>query len=119
VQASVARALANSFPHIRVLTSVEHRGWHFFASDRPFPNRSVAEMVARMPAAAVRDMMEWGPGKTPDEQFELMLSGETTTDRMIALDPAIPALQDDRPINEYFLLREPWTYRRFTLARQF
>jgi len=105
VQASVARALKNSFPYIRVFHSVEHWGWHFFASDRPIQNRSAAELVARMPAKAVTDMMEWGPAKTPDEQFDLMLSAEMTAEQLIAVSPATPALQDDRPINEYFLLR--------------
>jgi spermidine synthase len=109
VQASVARALTNSFPYVRVFPSVEHKGWHFLASDRPVQNRSAAELVARMPAKAVTDMMEWGPAKTPDEQFELMLSAEMTTEQLIALAPATSALQDDRPINEYFLLRTPHT----------
>jgi hypothetical protein len=60
-----------------------------------------------MPAAAVTDMMEWGPANTPDEQFDLMLSAEMTTEQLIALAPTTPALEDDRPINEYFLLRTP------------
>jgi len=105
VQASVARALKNSFPYIRVFPSVEHWGWHFFASDRPIQNRSAAELVARMPAKAVTDMMEWGPAKAPDEQFDLMLSAEMTTDQLMAAAPATPALQDDRPINELFFVR--------------
>jgi hypothetical protein len=58
-----------------------------------------------MPASAVADMMEWGPAKTPSQQFDLMLSTETTTGQVIDLSPATPALKDDRPINEYFLLR--------------
>jgi spermidine synthase len=107
VQASVARALKNSFSYVCVFPSVERLGWHFFASDRPIPDRSAAELVARMPAKAVTDMMEWGPAKTPDEQFNLMLSAEMTTEQLIALAPATSALQDDRPINEYFLLRTP------------
>jgi spermidine synthase len=107
VQASVARALKNSFSYVRVFPSVEHWGWHFFASDRTIQNRSAAKLVARMPAKAVTDMMEWGPAKTPDEQFDLMLSAEMTAEQLIAVAPATPALQDDRPINEYFLLRKP------------
>jgi len=107
VQASVARALKNSFSYVRVFPSVEHWGWHFFASNRPIPDRSAAELAARMPAKAVTDMMEWGPAKTPDEQFDLMLSAEMTTEQLIALAPATSALQDDWPINEYFLLRTP------------
>ena len=31
-----------------------------------------------------------------------------TLDQLIALSPSTPALQDDRPINEYFLLRTPF-----------
>jgi hypothetical protein len=107
VQASVARAMKNSFSYVRVFPSVEHYGWHFFASDRPIQNRSAAELVERMPATAVTDMMEWGPANTPDEQFDLMLSAEMTTEQLIALAPTTPALEDDRPINEYFLLRTP------------
>jgi spermidine synthase len=105
VQASVARALKNSFAYVYVYPSVEHTGWHFFASDSPIPHRNAAELVARMPAKAVADMMEWGPAKTPDEQFDLMLSAEMTLEQLIAPAPATPALQDDRPINEYFILR--------------
>lgn len=105
VQASVARALKNSFPYVRVYRSVEGWGWHFLASMRSIPARDAADMVARMPAGAVVDLMEWGPAKTPIEQFDRVLSTETTTGQMIARSPSTPALQDDRPINEYYLLR--------------
>jgi spermidine synthase len=105
VQASVARALNNSFPYVRVYRSVEGSGWHFLASMQPIPARNASELLARMPDAAVLDLMEWGPAKTPNEQFDRVLSTETTTAQLIALSPGIPSLQDDRPVNEYFLLR--------------
>ena len=117
VQASVARALKNSFSYVRVFPSLDHWGWHLFASDRPIQKRSAAELVARMPAKAVTDMMEWGPAKTPDEQFDLMLSAEMTADQLIAVAPATPALQDDRPINEYFLLRIPEANLRWIVRK--
>jgi spermidine synthase len=104
VQSSVTRALKNSFPYTRVYHGMEGWGWHFLASEDPIPVRTAAEIVARMPAAAVTDMMEWGPAKTPEAQLELTLKPESI-DSMIALSPGTPALQDDRPINEYFLLR--------------
>jgi hypothetical protein len=113
----VARALKNSFPCVRVFPPVEREGWHFFASDSPIQNRSAAELVAHMPTKAIADMMEWGPAKTPDGQFDLMLSREMTTEQMIALVPATPALQDDRPINEYFLLRTPAAELRSIMKR--
>ena len=105
MQASVVRALTNNFPYVRVYRSVEHSGWHFLASMHPIPARSAADLVARMPDRPVADMMEWGPAKTPKQQFERMLSTDMTTVQMINLSPTTPALQDDWPINEYFLLR--------------
>lgn len=107
-QASVALALKNSFPYIRVYRGIEGWGWHFLASERPIPVRTSAELLARMPEAAVHDMMEWGPAQTPEQQVELLLSHQLPLDPMIALSPETPALQDQRPINEYFLLRTPF-----------
>jgi len=107
VRASVARAVKDSFIYVRVFPSVRHHGWHFFASDRPIQDRNATELVARMPAKAVTDMMEWGPARTPNQQFDLMLSAENKLEQMIALAPTVSALQDDRPINEYFFLRTP------------
>jgi predicted membrane-bound spermidine synthase len=105
VLASVARALKSPFSYVRVFRSVEGWGWHFLASMRPIPARNAEDLVARLPPGAIVDLMEWGPAKTPTEQFERVLSTETTTGQLIALSPSTPALQDDRPINEYYLLR--------------
>jgi spermidine synthase len=107
LKASVARALQNSFPYVRIFQWNGRQGWHFLASDQPIPVRSAAELADRMPAAAVADMLEWGPAKTAEKQFQLLLSRETKPEQMIALSPQTPALQDDRPINEYYLLRHP------------
>jgi hypothetical protein len=51
-------------------------------------------------------MMEWGPAQSPEQQMNLLLDHESSIDAIIALSPATPALSDDRPINEYFLLRK-------------
>jgi spermidine synthase len=107
-QAAVALAIKNSFPYVRVFRGIEGWGWHFLASERPIPMRTAAELVGRMPSAAVSDMMEWGPAASPEEQMNLLLSHQSSTDAVIALSPGTPALQDDRPINEYFLLRTPF-----------
>jgi spermidine synthase len=103
--ASVTRALVNSFPHVRIYQSVMRGGFHFFASMQPIPDRSADELLARMPQAAVTDMMEWGPESTPHDQLQWMLSHSYTPEQLIARDPQIPALRDDRPVNEYFVVR--------------
>jgi spermidine synthase len=107
-QAAVARAIKNSFPYVRMYRGIAGWGWHFLASERPIPNRTAAELVARMPSSAISDMMEWGPEPTPEQQLSKVLSHPTTPDAIIAQSPATPALTDDRPINEYFLLRTPF-----------
>ncbi len=104
-QSSISRAVRDSFPYVRVFGSVEDWGWHYLASNRPIPRRTAAELVARMPSAAIVDMMEWGPGKDPEGQFNLMLAREINVNRLIAPSPSSPALSDDRPMNEYYLVR--------------
>jgi spermidine synthase len=108
VQASVAKALRESFPYVRVFPSIERSGWHFLASQSPIPRRTAADLAARLPASAVADLLEWGPEDTAVRQFAAVLDQETSLDRLIRRNPGIPALQDDRPINEYYLLRRLW-----------
>lgn len=103
--ASMARALRESFPYVRAFNSVEGWGIHFLASMTPIPHLSAAELAEKLPSDAARDMMEWGPASNPQEQFELVLSRELSLDALIQQAPNIPALQDDYPVNEYFLLR--------------
>jgi predicted membrane-bound spermidine synthase len=119
LQAAVARSLENSFPYVHVYHSVMGTGWHFLASMHPIPERTAAELVERMPASAIADLMEWGPGKTPSQQFNLMLSTEMTTGQLIDRSPSTPALQDDRPINEYFVLRYLTSHSTSQLFNEF
>jgi hypothetical protein len=39
--------------------------------------------------------------------FGLLRPNRDTLDSLIALSPDTPALQDDRPVNEYYFLRTP------------
>jgi spermidine synthase len=105
VQASVARALKESFPYVRVFHPVGGRGFHFLASGQPLPERTAGELTQRLPPKAASDLMEWGPEPTPELQFASVLQKELSLDQMIAQAPDAPALQDDRPENEYYLMR--------------
>lgn len=117
--AAVALAIRRSFPYVRVLGSIEGWGYHFLASDRPFPNRDAAELAARLPSSSVSDLLEWGPSTTAEGQFEVGLDGEMPVAVLIARSPTTPALSDDRPINEYYKVRrsvhkiERWRERRW------
>jgi spermidine synthase len=103
---AITRALMDVFPNIQVYESMGgYSGLHYFASMSPIPELTASELVARMPPEAVIDMMEWGPGHTPNEQFDMMLIKKRSTTDLLALAPGAPTLVDDRPINEYNRLR--------------
>jgi hypothetical protein len=104
VRASVARALKESFPYVRVFPPVEGSGFHFLACTLPIPSRTAEQLLARMPTSAITDMMEWGPEPSPERQLAIILDRELSLDQIIAQAPDAPALKDDRPVNEYFLL---------------
>jgi predicted membrane-bound spermidine synthase len=106
-EAAVARSLKDSFPYVRVYSYVGVPGLHYLCSMSPIPVRTPAELVARMPAKALADLVEWGPFKDPQQQFGIVNPNRYTLDNLIALSPDTPALQDDRPVNEYYFLRTP------------
>lgn len=105
VVSSVARALRSVFPHVRVFTSIEGWGYHFVASMQPIPATPAGQLAARLPPRAVTDLLEWGPAATAEGQFEAVLSREIPLGLVIAFARDAPTLQDDLPVNEYYLIR--------------
>ena len=103
--AAVALALHKSFRYVRVFGYVRGWGYHFIASDRPLPDVTAKQLADRLPAAAVEDLVEWDAERSPEGRFEYVLQREIPVNELIALSPSTPALSDDRPINEYYLLR--------------
>ena len=109
--ASVTRALAESFPHVRAFPAVNRRptlevlGVHYLASDRPIPQHPISVLAARFPPKTVTDLLEW-PGETSLEgHLRRLLGYEVPLETLTGLRRSAPVLTDDRPYNEYFLLR--------------
>lgn len=108
--AAVTRSLRDSFPFVRAFP--DEFGLHFLCSDRPIPVRTSAELLQRMPAAAVSDLVEWDQpyvgeaADAADDRLSDLLRGEVTVDQLITASPTTPALTDDRPINEYYAFRQ-------------
>jgi spermidine synthase len=108
--AAVTRSLRNSFPYVRAF--LDEFGIHYLCSDRPISRRTAEELVRRMPANAVSDLTEWdpssgdGPIDAAEDRMGDLLRGELSLDPLIAGSPNTPALTDDRPINEYYIVRE-------------
>ncbi len=109
---SVSKALIQSFPYVRAFRSFNGYGIHFLASMEPLPMASSSILAARLPSAAVSDFVEWGPQPNAQRQFEMVLSREVTLEKLLADDPRAPAMRDDQPINEYYLLRSWFHYYR-------
>jgi len=104
--ASVTRALIHSFAYVRVFSSLEGWGHHFLASDHPIPIRTAAQLASNLPLSARKDLLEWGPHSTEEGQFASVLDTEVAPGMLTAKSPQAPALQDDRPVNEYYKIRE-------------
>jgi spermidine synthase len=105
VVASVARGLSETFPYVRAFPSQFGWGVHFLASQSPIAIPTPDQLVARMPPAARADLVEWQPGKIPVEPLTAVIGREYSLDQLLHLVPGTRALTDDRPVNEYYLLR--------------
>jgi predicted membrane-bound spermidine synthase len=106
VRTAVARALQESFPSVRFFQYFPDWGFQFLASKEPIPYRAGAELAARMPEAAARDFMEWPFRRSPAEEFNYVLEREKPLSVMLNADPTAQAMRDDRPVNEYVIMRK-------------
>src|SRR5439155_484552 len=82
--ASMTRALTESFPYVRAFNSVEGWGAHFLAGMTPIDLPSAAVLASRVPERARADMIEWGPGATPEAQLGRMLDHELVPSQLMA-----------------------------------
>ncbi|MGP8200073.1 MAG: hypothetical protein ACLQU4_11290 [Limisphaerales bacterium] len=105
---AVARSMDDSFPYVRCFVGVHGWGEHFLGSMQPIERATAEELAARMPSKARQDLMEWMDAKrypTLPDYLETVLSWELAIARMLNPDPKIQ-ITDDRPFNEYYLLRD-------------
>jgi spermidine synthase len=113
--AAVTRSLRNSFPYVRAFG--DEFGIHYLCSDQPVPARTAVELIERMPASAINDLAEWdlsdhaNARDAAEDRLGDLVKGELATDQLIAGSPDTPSLTDDRPINEYYVIRK-WRARR-------
>jgi hypothetical protein len=58
--------------HVVAFRAIEGNGIHYTASMTPIPIRSADEIVARLPHAARRDLVEWNTGEMADVRSFVM-----------------------------------------------
>ena len=103
---AIARSLVASFPHVIAFHSVELRGTHFVASMEPIRIPTAEEFVARLPEKARRDLVEWNTGdlRDPYDFIVAVLKRQFPVEDLLKGDARV-VVKDDRPFNEYYLLR--------------
>jgi spermidine synthase len=101
---AILRSLVNSFLSVRCFQSIDNMGVHMLASKEPIPNLSANQLASRMPAAAAIDLLEWDPSEVVADYVQQALSNEIPIESALNPDPRI-RITDDRPYNEYFLIR--------------
>jgi predicted membrane-bound spermidine synthase len=106
---AILRSAVDEFPHVRVTRAFDGWGYHILCSMQPIAERTGSELFARLPEAARRDLVEWSSGRTGESLLAAAIA--TPVDVMSALgsDPSI-VITDDRPYNEYYLLRRLWEW---------
>jgi spermidine synthase len=103
--AAELRSLCDSFPYVRCFVGLGGFGVHTLASMEPIARRSASELVARMPGAARTDLLQWAPGSNLVAYVFGVVSREVPPQGILDLAPTV-SITDDRPYNEYFLLRQ-------------
>ena len=106
---ALLRSIMEEFPHVRVLRAFDGWGYHILASLQPIPQRSAAELAARLPAAARQDLLEWSTSDTAESLFAAVIGSEIEAAGVLVDDPRV-IITDDRPYNEYCLLRRGWEH---------
>lgn len=106
IDEAIARSLIDSFDHVIAVRAFEGRGTHYTASMSPIQIPSNDDLVARLPEAARRDLVEWNTGDLLDARrfVAKVMERQVPTNTLLNPDPGI-AITDDRPFNEYYLLR--------------
>jgi hypothetical protein len=95
---------------------MEDWGHHLLASEAPIPEMSPAEFAARLPAAAQQDLIEWDSDRSLIGMTTEILSRRVPISTVLEAD--LPAeITDDRPYNEYFIVRDRWMLNPRRLLR--
>jgi spermidine synthase len=103
---AVLRSAAAAFPHMRIYQSHHGFGLHILLSMEPIAVPNASRFIQNMPPEALSDLMEWAPvGSRPEKFIEEQVLGRELEPEQLMGPPIGPEISDDRPFNEYFILR--------------
>jgi spermidine synthase len=102
---AACRSVRQSFPFVRCFVSIGRNGLHLLASREPIERRDAAQLAERLPPSAAKDLMEWSTESNLRVYLQSALAREIPLDKLLHT-AEINCITDDRPYNEYFLLRK-------------
>jgi predicted membrane-bound spermidine synthase len=109
VFAAALRTLRDAFPYVRCISGYGGPGAHMLGSMQPIELCSPAEFMNRLPASAKADALEWSSEKELTGYLQTAFANEAPGKK-----PFVPQFRvritDDRPFNEYFLVRQTMVY---------
>jgi spermidine synthase len=106
---AVVRSIHESFPYVRCFPSVAGWGLHLLASMNCIEQLNADQLAARMPENARKDLLEWNASKDTSGYIAQVITNECPLQLLLNPNPAIE-VSDDKPFNEYFLLRHLQQY---------
>jgi spermidine synthase len=106
IRQAVLRSAARAFPFMRVYRSHHGFGLHILLARQPILVPDPDAFIRKLPPAARADLMEWAPPGTDPAAFieEQVLARELAVAPLMGAADG-PRISDDRPFNEYFVLR--------------
>ena len=107
INSAIARSLVESFDYVVAFHSIEFDGTHYAASMSPVQIPTADELVSRLPSNARVDLIEWNSGERRDVRtfVKQVLERRIDLGALLNPDPDV-VITDDRPFNEYYLLRK-------------
>jgi spermidine synthase len=114
---AILRSATVSFSNVRCFVSINGWGLHILASEDPIRIPSPAQLLARIPDNAKRDLLEWSDSKDIVRDMRTVFSHETAVQDILNPDPSIQ-ITDDDPVNEYFLLRRQGRFQPVDASTQ-
>lgn len=106
---AILRSASQEFPHVQVMPAYNKWGFHILCSEQPIPRRNGSELVAQMPEAARKDLVEWSPDRSAESLLQSVAEKPFTPSDVQNENPLV-VVTDDRPFNEYYLLRRLWEW---------
>ncbi|MDH4227343.1 MAG: fused MFS/spermidine synthase [Deltaproteobacteria bacterium] len=104
---AINQSITDAFPYVKLFNAFDmKRGFLYIASMKPINVPTVNEMLKKMPQAAQKDMVEWTPNLSPAQILELTRKNSADAPKTPLTAANNIMLTDDRPANEYFLVRQ-------------